>query len=131
MGMVFVTHMALLLVYNPPKALKERAIETDVSKMITMASLVMFLGWNMLAIILAFVVQLTRTSDSLANPTISIAPSPIYLFIVLFITVALSIPAFIFFRDRKQHLLGEILVFIGVFGFLIPNLVVAIHRSQI
>ena len=128
MGMIFVTHLALLLVYNPPKALAERAIESSVSNLITISALVTFLGWNLLAIVMAFAAQATRSSES---TQISIAPSPVYLFVVLFVVLFISIPAFIFFRDRKQHLLGEILVFIGIFGFLIPNLVVAIQRSQI
>lgn len=128
MGMIFVTHLALLLVYNPPRALAERAVESSVSTLITMSALVTFLGWNLLAIVMAFAAQATRSSDS---TQISIAPSPVYLFVVLFVVLFISIPAFIFFRDRKQHLLGEILVFIGIFGFLIPNLVVAIQRSQI
>jgi cytochrome bd-type quinol oxidase subunit 2 len=128
MGMIFVTHLALLLVYNPPKALAERAVESSVSSLITMSALVTFLGWNVLAIIMAFAAEATRSNDS---TQISIAPSPAYLFAVLFVVLFIAIPAFIFFRDRKQHLLGEILVFIGIFGFLIPNLVVAIQRSQI
>ena len=128
MGMIFVTHLALLLVYNPPKALAERAIESSGSNLITISALVTFLGWNLLAIVMAFAAQATRSSES---TQISIAPSPVYLFVVLFVVLFISIPAFIFFRDRKQHLLGEILVFIGIFGFLIPNLVVAIQRSQI
>ena len=128
MGMIFVTHLALLLVYNPPKVLAERAVESSVSTLITISALVTFLGWNLLAIIMAFAAQAAQSGD---NPQISIAPSPAYLFVVLFVVLFISIPAFIFFRDRKQHLLGEILVFIGIFGFLIPNLVVAIQRSQI
>lgn len=128
MGMVFVTHLALLLVYSPPRALRERAAESTVSKLITMAALVTFLGWNALAIIMAFAAQALLSGD---GSELSIAPSPIYLFVVLFVVAFISIPAFIFFRDRKPHLLGEILVFVGVFGFLLPNLVVAVQRANI
>lgn len=128
MGMVFVTHLALLLVYSPPKALRERAAESTVSNLITMSALVTFLGWNFLAIAMAFAAKVMQSGD---GTQISVAPSPVYLFVVLFVVLFISIPAFIFFRDRKPHLLGEILVFIGIFGFLIPNLVVAIQRSQI
>lgn len=128
MGMVFVTHLALLLVYSPPRALQERAAESNVSGLIAMAALVTFLGWNMVAIIMAFAAQALLSGD---GTKLSIAPSPIYLVVVLFVLMFVSIPAFIFFRDRKQHLLGEILVFAGIFGFLIPNLVVAVQRTNI
>jgi hypothetical protein len=127
MGMVFVTHLALLLVFNPPRVLKERAVESNVSTLITMSAFVSFLGWNVFAIVMAFASQSLLSGDS---SQLSIVPSPIYLFIVFFVTVFISIPAFIFFRDRKSHLLGEILGFIAIFGFLLPNLVVAIHRSN-
>ncbi len=128
MGMVFVTHLALLLVYSPPKALQERAVESTVSNLITIGALVTFLGWDLLAIMMSFAAQAMQSGD---NTKISVAPSPIYLFVVLFVTLFLAIPAFIYFRDRQAHLLGELLVFIGIFGFLIPNLVVVVQRSRI
>ncbi|MDP6667593.1 MAG: hypothetical protein QF357_09380 [Dehalococcoidia bacterium] len=126
MGMIFITHLALLLVYNPPAALKRRAIEAEVTKLITISSLVAFLCWNFLAIAMAFAALATQSSDS---PEVSLAPSPAYLFIVLFLTLFVAIPAFVFFRDRKKHLAGEFLLFIGIFGLLIPNLVVAVHQT--
>ncbi len=125
MGMIFVTHLALLLVYDPPQKLKERASESNVSYLIMLTALVTFLGWNILAILMSFAAQATQSGDNLA---ISLAPSPAYLFVVLFLVLFISIPSFIFFRDRKNHLLLELAIFIAIFGFLIPNLVVAIQR---
>lgn len=126
MGMSFMTHMALLLVYHPPEVLKKRAVESTVSSLITVASVITFVSWNLLAIAMAFAALATQSSD---QPQVSVAPSPVYLFIVMFLTVFIAIPAFIFFRDRKQHLIGELLIFLGIFGLLIPNLVVVVHRT--
>jgi sterol desaturase/sphingolipid hydroxylase (fatty acid hydroxylase superfamily) len=126
MGMSFMTHMALLLVYHPPEVLKKRAVESTVSSLITVASVITFVSWNLLAIVMAFAALATQSSD---QPQVSVAPSPVYLFIVMFLTVFIAIPAFIFFRDRKQHLIGELLIFLGIFGLLIPNLVVVVHRT--
>lgn len=126
MGMSFMTHMALLLVYHPPEVLKKRAVESTVSGLITVASVITFVSWNLLAIVMAFAALATQSSD---QPQVSVAPSPVYLFIVMFLTVFIAIPAFIFFRDRKQHLIGELLIFLGIFGLLIPNLVVVVHRT--
>ena len=126
MGMSFMTHMALLLVYHPPEVLKKRAVESTVSGLITVASVITFVSWNLLAIAMAFAALATQSSD---QPQVSVAPSPVYLFIVMFLTVFIAIPAFIFFRDRKQHLIGELLIFLGIFGLLIPNLVVVVHRT--
>jgi cytochrome bd-type quinol oxidase subunit 2 len=126
MGMSFMTHMALLLVYHPPEVLKKRAVESTVSSLITVASVITFVSWNLLAIAMAFAALATQSSD---QPQVSVAPSPVYLFIVMFLTVFIAIPAFIFFRDRKQHLIGELLIFLVIFGLLIPNLVVVVHRT--
>ena len=126
MGMSFMTHMALLLVYHPPEVLKKRAVESTVSGLITVASVITFVSWNLLAIAMAFAALATQSSN---QPQVSVAPSPVYLFIVMFLTVFIAIPAFIFFRDRKQHLIGELLIFLGIFGLLIPNLVVVVHRT--
>jgi cytochrome bd-type quinol oxidase subunit 2 len=126
MGMSFMTHMALLLVYHPPEVLKKRAVESTVSGLITVASLITFVSWNLLAIVMAFAALATQSSD---QPQVSVAPSPVYLFIAMFLTVFIAIPAFIFFRDRKQHLIGELLIFLVIFGLLIPNLVVVVHRT--
>ena len=126
MGMSFMTHMALLLVYHPPEVLKKRAVKSTVSGLITVASVITFVSWNLLAIAMAFAALVTQSSD---QPQVSVAPSPVYLFIVMFLTVFIAIPAFIFFRDRKQHLIGELLIFLGIFGLLIPNLVVVVHRT--
>ncbi|MBN4059298.1 hypothetical protein JYT32_00080 [Dehalococcoides mccartyi] len=126
MGLVFVTHMALLLVFSPPEVLKNRAEESNVSNLITLSALVMFMGWTLLAILMSFAAKVTQSGDP---PVISIAPSPAYLFIVTFITLFIAIPAFIFFRDRQKHMAGELFVFVGIFGLLIPNLVVAIHQA--
>ena len=126
MGMSFMTHMVLLLVYHPPEVLKKRAVESTVSGLITVASVITFVSWNLLAIAMAFAALATQSSD---QPQVSVAPSPVYLFIVMFLTVFIAIPAFIFFRDLKQHLIGELLIFLGIFGLLIPNLVVVVHRT--
>tara|TARA_B100000029_G_scaffold33230_1_gene31562 strand:+ start:8 stop:445 length:438 start_codon:yes stop_codon:yes gene_type:complete len=128
MGMIFVTHLALLLVYSPPKVLRERAVESNVSNLITMTALVTFLGWNLLAVAMSFAAQALFSNNS---PSISLAPAPVYVFVVVFVSVLIAIPALIIFRDRKRHLLGQLIAFVVVFGLLIPNLVVALQRAQI
>ena len=126
MGMIFVTHMALLLVYSPPALLRQRAAESTVTKLITISALVAYLSWILLGIFMAFAAQATLSSDA---TSISLAPSPAYLFVIVFVTLFISIPAFVLFRDRKQHLTGELVVFIGIFALLIPNLVLVLQRG--
>lgn len=126
MGMIFVTHMALLLVYNPPAVLRKRAEEATVTGLINVSTLITFVVWNLLAIAMSFAALSTQSGD---RPEISVAPSPAYLFAVVFLMLFIAIPALIVFRDRKKHLVGELLVFGAIFGLLIPNLVVAVQRA--
>lgn len=126
MGMTFITHMALLLVHHPPEFLKRRAVESTVAGLITASTAITFVSWNVLAVVMSFVALATQSGD---QAQISVAPSPAYLFVVLFLTFFFAIPAFIFFRDHKKHLVAELIVFAGIFGLLIPNLVVAVHRT--
>ena len=93
-----------------------------------MTALVTFLGWNLLAVAMSFAAQALFSNDS---PEISIAPAPVYFFVVVFVSLLIVIPTLIIFRDRKRHLIGQLVAFIGVFGLLLPNLVVALQRAQI
>jgi len=125
MGLVFVTHISLLLVNPPPAVLIERAAVSNVSRLITITAFVTFIGWNVLAIIMSFGAQVNL---EMTSSRLSFAPSVTYLLIIAFLTLFIAIPALVIFRDRKIHVFAELLVFIGVFGFLVPNLVVALHR---
>ena len=125
MGLVFVTHISLLLVTHPPAVLIERAAVSNVSRLITITAFVTFIGWNVLAIIMSFGAQVNL---EMTSSRLSFAPSVTYLLIIAFLTLFIAIPALVIFRDRKIHVFAELLFFVGVFGFLIPNLVVAVHR---
>jgi len=125
MGLVFVTHISLLLVSHPPAVLIERAAVSNVSRLITITAFVTFIGWNVLAIIMSFGAQVNL---EMTSSRLSFAPSVTYLLIIAFLTLFIAIPALVIFRDRKIHVFAELLFFVGVFGFLIPNLVLAVHR---
>ena len=122
---MFVTHISLLLVNHPPAVLIERAAVSNVSRLITITAFVTFIGWNVLAIIMSFGAQVNL---EMTSSRLSFAPSVTYLLIIPFLTLFIAIPALVIFRDRKIHVFAELLFFVGVFGFLIPNLVVAVHR---
>jgi len=125
MGLLFLAHISILLVNHPPSALLKRATVSNVSRLITISAFVTFVGWNVLAILMSFAAQGILEMSSLG---VTFAPSVDYLFILAFLTLLIVIPSFVMFRDRKIHVFAELLVFLGVFGFLIPNLVVAVHN---
>ncbi len=124
MGMLFVGHLSLLLVYSPPRVLKARATESKVSGLITVLTLTTVLSWNIVAVVMAFVAQATQSSN---QPGFLLVPSPAYLFVVGFVVLLIVVPGLVFFRDKKKHLGVELVLFTSIFGLLMPNLVVRIH----
>ena len=80
MGLVFVTHISLLLVNHPPAVLIERAAVSNVSRLITISAFATFIVGNFLALLWSFAAQLTLEMTSLL---LSFAPSFTYLYIVV------------------------------------------------
>ena len=126
MGMLFIGHLSLVLVYSPPRVLKAQAAESKVSALITVLTLTTVLSWNIVAIFMAFVAQATQTSN---QPGFLLVPSSAYLFVMAFVILLIAVPGLVFFRDKKKHLGGELALFASIFGLMIPNLVVRIHQG--
>ena len=52
-------------------------------------------------------------------------PSAAFMFVLLFLSMFGLIPALALLRTWKRHVLATFLIFFGLFGFILPNLVVA------
>ncbi len=118
MGLVFVTHAALLLVWDPPTRLAQRAATSGAGGLLMMASFVAFVAWQIIGIAAAVLFELTYEPGS----TSSVVPSVIYLLAVLFLSAMLAIPAITLLQGRARHIAFEWVIFVGLFGFLIPFL---------
>ena len=117
MGLVFVTHAAILLVWDPPPRLAQRAGVSGAAGLLMMASFAAFIVWQVIGIAAAvfFEVMYGR------NPTYTGAI--VYLLAVLFFSAALAMPAIVILQGRIRHVAFEYVLFVGLFGFLIPFLV--------
>ena len=120
MGLVFVTHAAILLVWDPPPRLAQRASTSGVGGLLMLASFAAFVVWQIIGIAAAvfFEVMYGR------NPTYTGAI--VYLLAVLFFSAMLAMPAIVILQGRIRHVaLFECVLFIGLFGFLdsLPGLV--------
>ena len=122
MGLVFVTHAALLLVWDPPPRLAQRASTTGVGGLLMLASFVAFVVWQVIGIAAAVFFELTWEQGPTSIPGI---PSVVYLLAVLFFSAMLAMPAVFILQGRARHVAFEFALIIGLFGFLIPFLVIS------
>ena len=117
MGLVFVTHAAILLVWDPPPRLAQRASTTGVGGLLMVLSFAAFVVWQVIGIAAAVFFEFLYG----LNPTLSGAFG--YLLAVLFFSAMLAILGASILQGRIRHIAIECVLFIGLFGFLIPFLV--------
>jgi len=122
LGLISVAHISLLLVFSPPKALLRKAGEEGIGGVAMLASLAISFSWAFVGIGAAFLFDGIESVAATSVPTI---PSATYLVVVLALSALFAIPAAVVLRDRLRHLALQLLLFIGIFGWLIPNLVMA------
>ena len=120
MGLVFITHAALLLVWDPPPRLAQRASTSGAAGLLMMASFGAFVVWQIIGIAAAVFFEFTYEQYPNSIPAI---PSVLYLLAVLFLSAMLVMPAVVMLRGRTRHVAFEYVLFVGLFGFLIPFLV--------
>ena len=120
MGLVFVTHAAILLVWDPPPRLAQRAGTTGTAGILMLASFAAFVVWQIIGIAAAVFFEFVHQQSPTSIPGI---PSVVYLLAVLFLSAMLAIAAASILQGRLRHIAIECVLFVGLFGFLIPFLV--------
>ena len=120
MGLVFVTHAAILLVWDPPPRLAQRAGTTGTAGILMLASFAAFVVWQIIGIAAAVFFELLYEQSPTSIPAI---PSVAYLLAVLFLSAMLAIAAAYLLQGRTRHVALEFALIVGFFGFLIPFLV--------
>ena len=122
MGLVFITHVSLVLVFRPPAALARRATEQGVTGLVTAGTVAGLMLWSLLGVAAAFLFRAIENGYPSDIPSV---PSLLYVLLVLFVAAFSAIPAALLLRDRLAHLAAEYALFIAIFGWLIPGLVQA------
>ena len=120
MGLVFVTHAAILLVWDPPPRLAQRASTTGAGGLLMVASFVAFVVWQVIGIAAAVLFELMWKQSPTSIPAI---PSVLYLLAVLFFSAMLAMPSVFILQGRARHVAFEFALVVGLFGFAIPFLV--------
>ncbi len=121
MGLAAQAYWLLVLSHRPLDAFKRE--ESRVGTVIVFGGLVAVGGWILIGGLLGAFVGAIRPDDTDAL----LIPSVGFLLVLLFLAVLVMIPALVLMRTWKRHVLITFLLFTGLFGLLLPNLVVAVQ----
>jgi len=127
MGMTWLGHAAVVFALDPPRTIRER-IEAGKSASTTMAIA--------MGTLLGFVVVgsgAALVADAAMGGTggqLSLIPNGLYAVMAVTVAVVSAVPLIGFMRDKLKHLAIWVALAVGIYGMLIPNLVVALQNRM-
>ena len=126
MGLIASAHAAILLTYRPPRLLRERLENGQGGNAVTVVIFGLVVVWTIFGVMAALV------ADALiANGTeLGAVPSTEYLVAVLVVLIIVGAPAFFFLRGRWIHGAVSLALAFCIYGFLIPNAVIALQNRM-
>ena len=124
MGLIASAHAAVLLTARPPRMIQQRIEEGGSSNLVTVIVFGLVVVWTMLGVLAALAADAVL-SDVAA---MTLVPNSAYLVAVVLVLVMMGAPAMLFLRDRWMHGMFSLLIALGIYGFLIPNAVIALQN---
>ncbi len=126
MGLIASAHAAILLTYRPPRLLRERLENGQGGNAVTVVI------FGLVVVCTIFGVMAALVADALiANGTeLGAVPSTEYLVAVLVVLIIVGAPAFFFLRARWIHGAVSLALAFCIYGFLIPNAVIALQNRM-
>lgn len=121
MGLASQAYWLVILSHRPLESFKREG--SHVGIIIVFGGLIAVGGWMLVGGLLGVLVGVVRPDNSDAW----LVPNVGYLGVLLFLAVLAMLPALVLLRTWKRHVLTTFLLFIGLFGLLLPNLVVAVQ----
>lgn len=121
MGLATQAYWLVILSHRPLESFKRE--ESHVGTVIVFGGLIAVGGWMLVGGLLGVLVGAVRPDDTDAW----LVPSVGFLGVLLFLAVLAMLPALVLLRTWKRHVLITFLLFSGLFGLLLPNLVVAVQ----
>ncbi len=124
MGMAFAGHSAVLLTFNPPRALLKRVEQGRIVNFIVALVGGAMSMWTLLGVVGAIV------ADALIEESAEfmLIPSATYAGIVIAGIIFVGLPVLLIMRDRWPHVTFWLLLALAIYGVLIPNLVIALQN---
>ena len=124
MGLIASAHAAVLLAYRPPRLLQQRIEDGQGTNAVTVVVFGLVVVWVFAGVVAALI------ADALIPNAAGIGavPSFEYLVTVIVALIILGSPAIFFLRDRWVHSAISLGLAFCIYGFLIPNAVIALQN---
>ena len=124
MGLTFQAYWMVVLTARPPGFLNRSEEGTAVGSMVLAGGLAAVTLWILAGGVMGIVFDAIYAGPDRITPV----PAPGYLVAVLLFATAALMPAMVLLRRWLRHVLITVVLFAGLFGFLLPNLVIAVER---
>ena len=124
MGLIASAHAAVMLTARPPQMIQQRIEEGGSSNLVTVIVFGLVVVWTMLGVLAALVADAVLPDVA----AMRLVPNSAYLVAVVLVLVIMGAPAMLFLRDRWMHGMFSLLIALGIYGFLIPNAVIALQN---
>lgn len=124
MGLIASAHAAILFTSKPPRMLQRRIEDGGSASLVTVVVFGLVVLWTILGVVAAFVADAVISDVA----ELSLIPSSEYLVAVSVVLVVFGAVAMFFLRDRWLHGVFSLVLALGIYGFLIPNAVIALQN---
>ena len=124
MGLIASAHAAILFTSRPPRFIERRIEEGGSANLVTIFVFGLVVIWTMAGIIAALLADAAIGDDAV----LELIPSSEYLMAVAVVLIMLGTIAILFLRDRWIHAAFNLTLALGIYGFLIPNAVIALQN---
>ena len=122
MGMIFVVHLSVAFALHPPAVVKNRSPESTLVPLVMVMSTSALLAWLGLGVGAAVAFDAAHMRLSVSAPG---TPSVVYTAGVVGLGLLLLPILLGLTRARASHVAAELVLFAGIFGWLVPALVTA------
>ena len=124
MGLIASAHAAVLFASKPPRFIERRIEEGGSGNLATVVLFGLVVFWTMVGVVAALVADAVIGEDAV----LELVPSSEYLIAVFVVLVVFGGVAMFFLRDRWVHGVVNLVLGFGIFGFLVPNAVIALQN---
>ena len=124
MGLIASAHAAVLFTSRPPRFIERRIEEGGSANLVTVFVFGLVVFWTVAGVFAALVADAVIGEGAV----LELVPSSEYLVAVVVVLVVFGGIAMFFLRDRWVHGLLSLVLAFGIYGFLVPNAVIALQN---
>ena len=124
MGLIASAHAAILLASRPPRWFQRRIEAGGSANLVTFVVFGLVVMWTIVGVVAALVADVVLGDVD----ALSLVPSSGYLAAVAVVLAVFGVPSMFLLRDRWMHGAISLILALGIYGFLIPNAVIALQN---